>query len=96
MDLFNQLDVACSDSLQKEDLAGARQACNEMATQIHSVPGQKLRYEASKKLNLARERVTDLANRAMLTDGDQSTGLSNGLNGPNSKQMNRQEREILM
>ncbi len=42
--------------------------------------------------------VTELANRQMLTgdDEDQSTGLSNGLNGPNSKQLSRQEKEILM
>ena len=69
-----------------------------MATQIHSVPGQKLRYEASQKLNKGRQMVTELANRQMLTgdDEDQSTGLSNGLNGPSSKQLSRQEKEILM
>ena len=56
--------------------------------------GQKARYEASRKLNIGREKVTELANR-LLGDED-STGLSNGLQGENSKHLSRQEREMLM
>ena len=46
---------------------------------------------------MAREKVTELANRIMLEGGDgDSTGLSNSMNAPNQQQLSRQERELLV
>ena len=51
MDLFLELEATLNQCLERGDLKSAQQACNDMATQIHSVPDQKTRYQASGKLN---------------------------------------------
>ena len=66
MDLFLELETTLNQCLERGDLKAAQQACNDMATQIHSVPDQKTRYQASGKLNQAREKVNALANKIML------------------------------
>ena len=78
MELFLELESTLNQCVAEGDLTGARQACNEMATQIHSVaPDQQTRYEASQKLNKAREIVDNLASqRLMEMDSiDQSNNL---------------------
>ena len=72
MELFVELEETLEKCIAREDLAGARQACNDMATQIHSVPDQRQRYEASRKLNMAREKVNGLAAKAFNNGGEQS------------------------
>ena len=48
MELFLELEHTVNQCVGEGDLTGARQACNDMATQIHSVPNdQKTRYEAT-------------------------------------------------
>ena len=37
MDLFLEIEVKLNNSIERRNLEGARQAVNEMATQIHSV-----------------------------------------------------------
>ena len=44
MDLFLSQEDTLNKCLENKDINGARQACNDMATQIHSVPDQKTRY----------------------------------------------------
>ena len=63
MDLFLELENTLNACISDGDLKGARQACNEMATQIHSIPDQTTRYAASGKLNQAREKVNGLASK---------------------------------
>ena len=65
MELFLELESTLNQCVAEGDLSGARQACNEMATQIHSID-QKTRFEASQKLNQAREIVDNLANQRLL------------------------------
>ena len=94
MELFLNLEETLNKCVARDDLAGARQACNDMATEIHSVPDQKTRFQASQKLNQAREKVNDLASKLMLGD-DQSIDLSQGMN-VNDKQLSRYEKEMLV
>ena len=63
MDLFLEIEIKLNGCIERRNLEGARQACSELATQIHSVKDQKQRYEANGKLNKAREKVNDLASR---------------------------------
>ena len=76
MDLFLEIEIKLISCVERRNLDGARQACNELATQIHSVKDQKLRYEANRKLNMAREKVNDLAGRMAFTEDDGPNALN--------------------
>ena len=76
MDLFLEIEVKLINCIERRNLESSRQACNEMATQIHSVKDQKTRYEANRKLNMAREKVNDLASRLAFTEDDGPNALN--------------------
>ena len=76
MDLFLEIEVKLNSCVERRNLEGAREACNEMATQIHSVKDQKTRYEAASKLNKGKEKVNDLASRIAFTEDDRPNVLN--------------------
>ena len=92
MDLFLEIEIKLNSCIERRNLDGARQAVNEMATQIHSVKDQKQRYEANGKLNKGREKVNDLASRIAFSENDGP----NALNPMSQKNLSRQEREQLV
>ena len=92
MDLFVEIEVKLNSCVERRNLQGAREACNELATQIHSVKDPKQRYEASSKLNRGKEKVNDLASRIAFTEDDRP----NALDPKSQKGLSNMEREQLV
>ena len=74
MELFLELENTLNEAVTGDNYDDARQAYNEMATQIHSVPDQRVRFQAEAKLNMAKEKIDRMASdRLVLNDSiDQS------------------------